>query len=185
MWAHTDRILSRKQKRQGFTIVELLIVIVVIGILAAITIVAYNGVQQRARDTKRKQDIEVIAKSLELYYIDNGKYPTSSGSTSINVSWSTTADASWANLAAQLKPYANNLPADPISTPNISFQTGGYNYSYYSDPNAGGNYCGTTNNQMFILTYKLEGSSQSDTLQGDCSTTPIYYGGVSNYRVRK
>ena len=121
---------------------------------------AYNGVQQKARDSKRKQDVEVIAKSLELYYIDNGKYPTSSGSTAINVSWSTTADASWANLATQLKPYANSLPTDPISTPNVSFVTGGYNYSYYSDPNGGGGWCGTTNNQMFILTYKVEGSSQ-------------------------
>ncbi|MDB5168640.1 MAG: Type secretion system protein [Candidatus Saccharibacteria bacterium] len=176
---------STENNRRGFTIVELLIVIVVIGILAAITIVAYNGVQQRARDSKRTQDIAVIVKSLELYYIDNGKYPTSSGSTTINAGWSTTADASWANLASQLKTYANSLPSDPVSTPNVSFLTGGYNYSYFSDPNGGGNYCGTTNNQMFILTYKVEGSSQSDTLTGDCSTKPIYYSGVSNYRVRK
>jgi len=185
MRASPNIIVSGQSNKRGFTIVELLIVIVVIGILAAITIVAYNGVQQRARDSRRKQDVEVIAKSLELYYIDNGKYPTSSGSTAINASWSTTADSSWANLATQLKPYANNLPADPVSTPNVSFLTGGYNYSYYSDPNGGGGWCGTTNNQMFILIYKVEGSSQSDTLQGDCTTNPIYYGGVSNYRVRK
>lgn len=40
-----------KSKNAGFTIVELLIVIVVIGILAAITIVSFNGVQNRAKDT--------------------------------------------------------------------------------------------------------------------------------------
>lgn len=61
-------------KQKGFTIVELLIVIVVIGILAAITIVAYNGVQQRARDAQRKSDLATIAKSLELYNIDKGNY---------------------------------------------------------------------------------------------------------------
>ncbi|MCA9336117.1 prepilin-type N-terminal cleavage/methylation domain-containing protein, partial [Candidatus Saccharibacteria bacterium] len=46
-----------KNKKTGFTIVELLIVIVVIAILAAITIVAYNGIQQRSRDSIRKSDL--------------------------------------------------------------------------------------------------------------------------------
>ena len=47
-------------KQRGFTIVELLIVIVVIGVLAAITIVAYNGIQSRARDSARVSDINAI-----------------------------------------------------------------------------------------------------------------------------
>lgn len=59
----------------GFTIVELLIVIVIIGILAAITIVAYNGMQGRARDSARVSDMETIKKSLELFYVDHGYYP--------------------------------------------------------------------------------------------------------------
>ncbi len=65
--------------QKGFTIVELLIVIVVIGILAAITIVAYNGVQSRARATTNlKTAQEVISKS-EVYAADagNGVYPAS------------------------------------------------------------------------------------------------------------
>ena len=61
-------------KKSGFTIVELLIVIVVIAILAAITIVAYNGIQNRARDTDRKADIAALAKALHLYNVDNGNY---------------------------------------------------------------------------------------------------------------
>jgi len=65
--------------RSGFTIVELLIVIVVIGILAAITIVVYNGIQQRGRDAGRKSDVAAIAKALHLYQIDNGPMYTSSG----------------------------------------------------------------------------------------------------------
>ena len=64
-------------KRNGFTIVELLIVIVVIAILAAVSIVAYNGVQQRARDSNRKSDLSVIAKALQMYNIDNGNYAVS------------------------------------------------------------------------------------------------------------
>lgn len=51
-------------KQRGFTIVELLIVIVVIGILAAITIVAYSGIQDRARQTKITSDLQTINKAI-------------------------------------------------------------------------------------------------------------------------
>ena len=67
-------MINRTNKR-GFTIVELLIVIVVIAILAAISIVAYNGIQQRARDSERQSDINVMQKQLELFYVDKGYYP--------------------------------------------------------------------------------------------------------------
>jgi type II secretion system protein G len=69
------RHAKRDLKKSGFTIVELLIVVVVIGILAAIVIVAYNGVQARARDARRLADIQTVNKALQLYYIDNGSYP--------------------------------------------------------------------------------------------------------------
>ena len=63
------------QKNSGFTIVELLIVIVVIAILAVIVVVAYNGIQARAGDAKKQADIRNIAQQLEIYYQDNGHYP--------------------------------------------------------------------------------------------------------------
>jgi serine/threonine-protein kinase len=63
--------------RRGFTIVELLVVIVVIGILAAITIVSYNGIQQRANLAALKVDMSSAAKTLELINTGNGTYPAS------------------------------------------------------------------------------------------------------------
>jgi general secretion pathway protein G len=69
MWAS-------KQKQAGFTIVELLIVIVVIGILASITIVAYNGVRSRANDTSVQSDLSQLAKQFGLFYASNGVYPS-------------------------------------------------------------------------------------------------------------
>lgn len=63
-----------KEKRSGFTIVELLIVIVIIGILAAITIVAYNGIQQRARETTVKADLANSAKKMANDNVLNGSY---------------------------------------------------------------------------------------------------------------
>lgn len=64
--------------RRGFTIVELLIVIVVIGILAAITIVAYNGIQERAESTKVIARATAYAKGLKLWEADQGRPTTSS-----------------------------------------------------------------------------------------------------------
>lgn len=67
MWART--------RQTGFTIVELLIVIVVIGILAAITIVAYNGIQTRAQNTQRINEIQNWKKIFEVYRAHYGQYP--------------------------------------------------------------------------------------------------------------
>lgn len=64
---------------KGFTIVELLIVIVVIGILAAITIVAFNGVQNRAHETAIQSDLSNLAKQVRAYHAMEGRYPTSAG----------------------------------------------------------------------------------------------------------
>ena len=75
------------QKQTGFTIVELLIVIVVIAILAAITIVAFNGVQQRARDSQRKQNIAELAKLISMYNVDNGNYITTGGGAGNGQGW--------------------------------------------------------------------------------------------------
>ena len=65
------------QHKHGFTIVELLIVIVVIAILAAITIVAFNGIQDRARYSAMQSDFEKLHKALEMYKVDHGAYPNS------------------------------------------------------------------------------------------------------------
>lgn len=176
------------RRQSGFTIVELLIVIVIIGILAAITIVAYNGIQQRARDSQRASDLTTLNKALELYYIDNGEYPPSpNGSTSMSANWSTTADASWQNLATYLVPkYISKLPSDPISTPNkdITSVTSSYGYAYYANPN--GTYCGVGAKQFYIVVYRFEATSQKNDLSGACSGSTFGpYSGASNYRVVK
>jgi len=68
-------IRQRIPAQYGFTIVELLIVIVVIAILATISIVAYNGIQNRANDSAVQTDLKNIAKQFELYKVDNDVYP--------------------------------------------------------------------------------------------------------------
>ena len=73
--------MLKKYSQKGFTIVELLIVIVVIGILAALVLNTFSGVQKRARDTQRQTDVNAIATQLEVYYNDNGTYPLAAGVT--------------------------------------------------------------------------------------------------------
>jgi type II secretion system protein G len=68
----------KKVTQKGFTIVELLIVIVVIGILAALVITTYNGIQQKGRNTERTTDLKAIQGQLEAYYAQNGVYPAES-----------------------------------------------------------------------------------------------------------
>ena len=68
--------MNLKSNQKGFTIVELLIVIVVIAILAAISIVAYVGIQNNARASERQSDASNIVKVAETYFAQNSAYPT-------------------------------------------------------------------------------------------------------------
>lgn len=64
-----------KRPQAGFTVVELLVVIVVIAILAAISIVAYTGIQGRAHDAAVQSDLRSISQSIMIYHADTGLYP--------------------------------------------------------------------------------------------------------------
>lgn len=179
---------NKRKLVHGFTIVELLIVIVVIAILVAISIVAYIGIQESARDSQRQQDMNTITKALEMYYIDNGRYPSSTGgSTTINSGWTTTSDGSWETLRSQLSPkYISELPEDPVSTPGISVINGtenSFNYAYYTVGSVG--YCGKTNGQMYLLVYRNESGKVTNTTDGTCATNPVgYYGAPKSSNIR-
>lgn len=77
--------MLKKTSQKGFTIVELLIVIVVIGILAALVLNTFSGVQRRARDSQRQTDVNSVATQLEVFYNDNGGYPLGATITTTNL----------------------------------------------------------------------------------------------------
>lgn len=90
----------QSKNTQGFTIVELLVVIVVIGVLAAITIVSYTGVQQRAVAASLISDLDNASKQLKLFQIDNSTsdYPNTincTGDTATNKCLNTSADTTY------------------------------------------------------------------------------------------
>lgn len=102
-----DELMWAKYKEiRGFTIVELLIVIVVIAILAAIVIVSYNGVTQNARDSSRSAAVDTIKEGLELYRYKNNMYPSvcSGGDGS---------SCSASELQSALNEYIGEVPQDP------------------------------------------------------------------------
>ena len=70
-------MMSNKLNKKGFTIVELLVVIVIIGILAAITIVSYSGISSKAVVASLQSDLDNNSKLLKLYNVEYGYYPSS------------------------------------------------------------------------------------------------------------
>lgn len=178
-------------RSRGFTLVELLIVIVVVAILVTISIVAYDGIQERARDAQRRQDVGTIIKALEMYYVDHGEYPLSNCGSScptpkkVNSWWATTSDGSWQVLADALVPeYISELPEDPqASTDADPAQSGGYNYDYTSYSTS----CGLDAEQSYRIIYRLESDTQERVWSGECpnGATLFIPSDVSGYAMAK
>lgn len=139
-------MISLNKQNKGFTIVELLIVIVVIGILAGLVITTYNGIQQKARNTERTTDLKTFQSQLEAYNANNGRYPTSAnlGATSAtNVTF----------IASDLKGMDKETLRDPKATAGnyaLGTSTTPTNqYSYVPEPT------GCDNTATDCAAYKL------------------------------
>lgn len=111
---------------RGFTIVELLIVIVVIGILAALVITAYNGIQNRANYARAQSDIKAINKGILAYYAANGSYPYPSGNTGTYYSFGYSPSA--ITIPGLVPDFMSKIPNTPQDG------TGGY-YVYIASAN--------------------------------------------------
>lgn len=124
--------MSAKYSASGFTIVELLIVIVVIGILAAISIVSYNNVQARANYSKAQLDMKSITKALSLYYVDNASYPNTINQAGCTNNWcgwdQVTGDAFITGLSPKYIAQLPQLPTIYASNNSYLYQSNGSDY---------------------------------------------------------
>jgi prepilin-type N-terminal cleavage/methylation domain-containing protein len=120
------------KKQRGFTIVELLIVIVTIAVLAAIVIVSYSGIQQRAQQGKIQADLTNAQKLLDTYYGQYGTYPVTA--TNLNPNYFTTTARTDANcpIGTHTTDWIPNLGAGttlPQSTQISGSGIGGLGYA--------------------------------------------------------
>jgi prepilin-type N-terminal cleavage/methylation domain-containing protein len=146
--------------RRGFTIVELLIVIVVIGILAAITIVAYNGIQQRANNTAIIDSASSSLRMIESYIAVNGTYPLTVSTGVGGACITTTAGCSLVGTNTVFGTNMATIGTLPRSVPISGTGSYGLNYVYTSD--------GTFNGapQPATLIYWLSGINQQCGVSG-------------------
>ena len=159
-----------KNKRKGFTLIEMLVVIALIGILAGVVISVINipKTQARSRDSKRAGDIKRIQTALELYFADKRKYPVST---------------SWKNVQniPELLPYIDPMPVDTGESISSASQRC-YNYSAreyrYGTNSSGGGY-------VLVATMELTESASPSKCSSisNCKSPgfPCSGGGATDY----
>lgn len=168
-------MVSLKNKQSGFTIVELLIVIIIIGILAGLVITQILGANQKARDTERKTDLNSVASQLETYFAKTGGFPTLADLNT--AAWRTGNEI---NGGDDNKSFSD--PSTPTSTALVG-TVAANSYAYTTLPascisptvaagttnTAGTNYC-----TSFTLTSTLENKNDAQKDSTSTATTAYY-----------
>jgi prepilin-type N-terminal cleavage/methylation domain-containing protein len=108
---------NKRALQKAFTIIELLVSIVVIGILVSIMLVSYGGIQQRSRDSDRASDITQLKIAIEKYHADTSTYPSVCSADNVECAAS--------SLATALNPYIKTIPHDPS---NVADSATDYRY---------------------------------------------------------
>lgn len=133
-------MIKIKNSNRGFTLLELLIVVAIIGLLASLILVGLSSFRSRGRDARRIADVKQVQNGLEIYYAKENKYPPITSGV-------------WNDLAGEIKRV-------DIGITQISQDPLGVERSYVYMPENG------TNPQSYVIAVKLEDTS-SQSLKND------------------
>lgn len=148
------------KKQKAFTLLELLVVMAIMALLVGLGLRTFGSVQQKSRDGRRKQDLQNIAKALELYYNDLRHYPYGSGGKIMGCGENAAEQCDWGSVwqnTTDQTLYMTTMPADP----------GGSKYFYLSDAQG----------ETYRLFAYLENTEDDDVAHNQ-SGDPAYYSGT-------
>ena len=138
----------------GFTLLELLIVMLLISLLAGIGGLTYTNTQKSGRDSKRLADLKRLQSALDLYYADNHTYPELSSDCSSG-DWKDASDLGVFLITSEIK-YTEYIPTDPGP------ETTPYKYC------ASG--CSDGKCLCYCLSAQME-KAENEAVEGECGTT--------------
>lgn len=118
----------RYRAQDGFTLIEIMVVILILGLLATLVVQSLRGATDKAKRTKAIADISELKTALDRYYIDNGSYPTSDQGLGALVTRPTSG-----NIPANYEDggYIQRVPPDPWGNPYF-YQSDGNSYALKS-----------------------------------------------------
>lgn len=165
---------AKNNYNKGFTIIELVVVIAIIAILAAIVLVNINGFLMKGRDAKRKADLHNLSVALKSYYAANGSYPVTGNPTnardSVNTIYSgyPPENSGWFDFwnSTTINSFLPVIPIDPLDD-----DAGPWCWSGATSKN--NIYTYTSDGTHFILCGWLENSNDSARLELNDVTNPF------------